>query len=104
MSNIGHIPIFEYLAPSELQHLSNKNNNLNSPEGVSWFNDGKDSIFEVQSKLQEPCKGDILCILSSSITNTLIDIHQTRIRLRLKYCRFESCVQRIFFLYLSINK
>jgi hypothetical protein len=39
--------MFEYLAPSELQHLFIHNDNLNSPEGVSWFNDGSLSIVEV---------------------------------------------------------
>jgi hypothetical protein len=103
MSNIGYTPMFEYFAPSELQHLFIHNDNLYSPARASLFNDGILSIVEMQSKSDKPCKGDILCTLSSSITNILIHIHQTRIRLRLKYCRFESCDQRIFFLYLSIN-
>jgi len=52
--------MLEYLAPSELQHLSNQNNNLYSPARTSWFNDGILSIVEVQSKSEKPCKGEML--------------------------------------------
>ena len=63
--------MFEYLAPSELQHLFIHNNNLNSPERASWFNDGILSVVEVQSKSEKPCKGGILKLLKRNQTNLL---------------------------------
>ena len=56
MSNIGYTPMFEYFAPSELQHHSNYIDSLFSPARAGCFNDGILSIVEVQSKLDSPAR------------------------------------------------